>query len=410
MRVFFSLLVATGVLVTVGAVLVSVTGVAGYKVSLWWPDDDRVSERTLQVGQSVTEGDLTITLVEAQFSETRSLLTFDTRLASVTEVGGLPPVLLPDVWVEVTGVEPLRPVAVSYQRPKSDTVRHYVQAGPPVDQNKPVTVTIQSVETNVGGQFTVVYGPWTFEATAAALGPDPSGRTIEVGRTVTRAEIEITVHKVTVSSDETLVFYNLTAPGDFLGPPSSPVRMFFKDGSFTPGLPLQTDPGGDLVASFPKLPDEVSEFELRFGPYLWRTGGERKTVVPLPALSSNAARPVDIPLSPPVPIAGESLAINRLSVNSSGFSVGVATQSGVSAKSAMTDEPEVQVRDDLGNSYPPAAAELGFGKDESGEPFFRDAQFSFAGPLNPGATSLELSVSNLAVFKRGPWNFKVKLN
>ena len=84
MRIFFSLLVATGVLVTVGAVLVSVTGVAGYKVSLWWSDDDRVSERTLQVGQSVTEGDLTITLVEAQFSETRSLLTFDTRLASVT--------------------------------------------------------------------------------------------------------------------------------------------------------------------------------------------------------------------------------------------------------------------------------------------------------------------------------------
>lgn len=393
-------------------VAVAVVAAAGLSLALRGRDDERDAKRILNVGESVTDGPLTLTLVESQFSEISTLLTFDMRLESVTERGDLPPVLLAARQVHVKGVEPFRPPAVSYQRPALDTVRHYVEVGPPIDQNQPVTITIQSVDTFVGGRSTILYGPWTFEVTAASVGPDPLGRTIEVGRTIDDGEIAVTVHKARISSDEVLVFYNLSTSKEFLGPPSAPARMFFKDGSFAPGLPLQGDAAarGELVVSFPKLPAEASEFELRFGPYLRKYFGERKIVIPLPASRLDTKSPVDVALDEHVPLEGENFVVQRLRVDDVGFTVYVAAESGVSSRFAATDQAKVVATDDLGNAYKPVAGELGFGKNESGDVFFRDAALTFVGPLDPGATSLTISVSNLASFERGPWDFAVKLD
>ncbi|MGH9204036.1 MAG: hypothetical protein ACRD2A_22650, partial [Vicinamibacterales bacterium] len=109
------------------------------------------------------------------------------------------------------------------------------------------------------------------------------------------------------------------------------------------------------------------------------------------------------------PLEDEQVMAQGVDLAPEKFTVFFSPSSGRSSRFAATVEAIVEAVDDKQNRYEVSGGSLGFGKDDTGGVFFREAQLGFKGTLARDATTLNITVSRIAAFERGPWEFHVKV-
>lgn len=378
---------------------------------VWFqPGHSSGNPRTLGVGESARQGPLTLTLANISFSGTRTIIVMDVSNDLVQVPTERSPAFLDVASIQLSGVNPTRGVRVlGFGRPDAKTVRYRLEAGPATTGDAPVTVTVQrAFLRDADGLSTIAEGPWKFEAIPGSAALDPKARVVPVLQSVQADGISITLRELRLSSDETVLAYELQAPPAFLGPPSAPARIYFEDGSFIHGVPVEQPhgQGGVQLISFPPLPDSTQNITVDFGSYLLRTEGSDLSIG-LPGVASLGEQ---ITLSQRLPTPGGDIVAQSLRTAADSFAVELGPeQAGVPGLTA-SPHAHLEAVDNFGHSYPIATRGVLFGKNASGRAFFEREVLSFTEPLDPRATQLSLKVSEFARLVSGPWQFSLAVS
>jgi hypothetical protein len=353
------------------------------------------------MGEEVTSDGVAITLAEADYSATQTVLTF-----VIKDTKGSAGERLTTTIAELSydGLA-MREAIHTEQRTGPNEVTRLVELGPVTDPDRPVTVTIEGLFLRGSRD-----GPWSFEFVPGAAAIDPAAEAVVLDRQVKAEDADIHLGRIQVGSSDVRAEYALSASSNlFLGDTGWAARMILPDGSWEGGIASQDDPGkktGDLEVKFPPLPKDVREFTIAFGPYLMELPG--------PFI-------FDLPLAPEISeLHGRHHLDEPLTLHDEVFEIEVITDDGTFDLAfsnvnpegrSITVTPDVAPRviDDVGNSYQLRSSGTinprgPYGASEGGT-----FGLKFEGKLDPNATVLTVRLSSLAQFVYGPWDVDVTL-
>jgi hypothetical protein len=347
-----------------------------------------------------TQHGVTLKIVEAGFSSSESYL--------VLEVTGLPSTVpfqdfahntTPTVAGFLGGTDLLRSEVPS---PSTEgNPRALLFLGPVNDVDKPVTVSLSWTDDSPESPFPLT--TWQVSFVPGASARDPIDAFVQLNRAIDYGFLTINVKGAHISSSQVSVYYDmLLDPGVTADPVEGAAKLVYADGQEVFGAAtaefVETLPDGspnpkaiDPLANathaltFPLIRNAKEPFQVDFGRFIVTVPEKQEYIVPIDGTAATARLADDTFELSMTGDEDENITIRaqRLpGIDPGGFLVGSA------GKTAL--------RDDTGNTYQLLRSETGFRKTEDTEPAADRTILVFAGPLNPKAQRLYLTVPDSA--------------